>query len=167
MYSGANFDETKNYRFSLWRIWDNKELKILFLMLNPSTANDETDDPTIRRCVNFAKSWGYGGIVVVNLFSLVSSDPAKLLTVTDSIGVDNDSVILKAAGNAEKIVVAWGAFREARARGEDVLRMLYENGYEVYCLGKTKDGHPKHPLYLRSNLKPMIYREAVGLNDQT
>ena len=160
MNKGAIFDGNGTFRLSLTRHWDMEEKqRILFIMLNPSTANAETDDPTIRRCVNFAKSWGYGGIEVVNLFALISSDPTKLLTTTNSIGTNNDLVILNAASRAGKIIVAWGAFGVARVRGEDVLKLLYE--YDIFCLGKTKAGHPKHPLYLRNDLNPMIYREAV------
>lgn len=160
MDKGAIFDGNGTFRLSLTRHWDMEEKqRILFIMLNPSTANAETDDPTIRRCVNFAKAWGYDSLEVVNLFALVSSDPAKLLTTTNSIGTNNDSVILEAASRAEKIIVAWGAFSVARVRGEDVLGLLHE--YDIFCLGKTKAGHPRHPLYLRSDLNPMIYMEAV------
>ena len=108
-----------------------------FIMLNPSTANGETNDPTIRRCVNFAKAWGYGGLEVVNLFSLVSSDPKKLLTVKNSIGEDNDFFIRKCAKGAGKIIAAWGAFSEARRRAEEVLNTLSEIGCEVHCLGMS------------------------------
>lgn len=153
--SGADFDATGKYRFKLWRIWDKSKPTITFIMLNPSTANAQTDDPTIRRCINFARSWGYGGIEVVNLFALVSSESEKLLTTSNSIGTDNDLVILKAASQAAKIIIAWGAFKEAKVRGKDVLGLLYK--YDIYCLGKTKEGHPKHPLYLRKDLEPIIF----------
>ena len=154
--SGADFDQTGKYRYKLWRIWNKDEPTILFIMLNPSTANAETDDPTIRRCLNFAKSWGYGGIEVVNLFALVSSDPEKLLTTPNSIGENNGQVILQASGRSKKIIVAWGAFREAIARGKEVIRLL--DKFDIYCLGRTKSGHPKHPLYLRSDVNPVIYQ---------
>ncbi len=157
MDSGALFDETGKYRYSLWRLWDTSKSIVAFCMLNPSTANAETDDPTIRRCIGFAKTWGYGGLVVVNLFALVSSDPKVLLKDPDATGGDkNDKMIYNAAFKADKIIAAWGAFPEARERAASVINMLMS--LNVYCLGITNDGCPKHPLYIKGDTRPILFR---------
>ena len=160
--STAIFDQTHTHRYLLTRTWDSEKKSVLFIMLNPSTANGETNDPTIRRCINFAKAWGYGSLEVVNLFSLVSSDPKKLLTVKNSIGEDNDSFILEAADSADKIIVAWGAFPEARRRAAKVLNMLSEMGCEAHCLGMSRGGQPKHPLYLPKDVGVVRYVGMKG-----
>lgn len=158
MTKSAVFDETGKYRYRLLREWDDSKPKCAFLMLNPSTANAEDDDPTIRRCIGFAKEWGYGGVEVVNLFALVSSDPKKLLTDNDPVGKLNDEFIFTAICEAGIVVAAWGAFKESRQRAADVLKML--DGIGIRCLGITKDGCPKHPLYIKGNTLPILMREA-------
>jgi hypothetical protein len=154
--SGATFDSTGKYRFSLWRLWDISKPHVVFIMLNPSTANAETDDPTIRRCVNFAKTWGYGGLKVVNLFPLVSAYPKVLLIerhwVQENIA---ENIILDEVKGAGIIVAAWGSFREAQERSLYILNML--DGYPLYCLGVNKDGSPKHPLYIKGDVVPQQY----------
>ena len=133
------------YRYTLTRRWGLSGLgTVLWVMLNPSTADADVDDPTIRRCVDFADRWGYDQIEVVNLYALRASDPAKLLTHPAPSGPENAFHVWDATTRAEIVVAAWGAnkavtrtpmAREIRATGP-------------FCLGRTKAGHPKHPLYV-------------------
>lgn len=136
------------YRYSLRRVWNAHRDWCLFVLLNPSTADSSNDDPTIHRCVSFADLWGYGGLVVVNLFALRSTDPRALYTHPDPVGPKNDAVIAEWAAACPLTVAAWGAHGEFRERGKQVAAELRRLGVEVKCLGMTKGGEPKHPLYL-------------------
>lgn len=139
------------FRYRLTRTWDETLPKLGFVMLNPSTADAEQDDPTIRRCVGFAKREACGGIIVVNLYAFRSTDPAGLKTAVDAVGPDNDRHIGLAIDETEKIVMAWGKLGPIKSRAEAVLRLVRSFGREPHCLGKTKDGHPRHPLMLRND----------------
>lgn len=123
-------------------------LRCLFVMLNPSTADAHEDDPTIRRCVAFARSWGYSTLSVVNLFAFRATDPEKLLNAGEPVGPDNDAWIRSEARRSELIVAAWGTHGYHQGRDEAVLALLREAGKPVYCLGTTRSGQPRHPLYL-------------------
>lgn len=153
---------TGRYRYSLWRIWDQTLPSCTWIMLNPSTADAEMDDPTIRRCMAFAKSWGCGGIYVVNLFAFRATDPQALKSATGDIcGPDNEHWVREAISAAKggPIVAAWGT--HGRFRDEDQ-RMMYflrmELDVQVQCLGRTKDGHPRHPLYVSAATKLEPFR---------
>ena len=146
--AGATFSEDRVYRFRLWRFWDMTSLPICFLMLNPSTANETGLDPTLRRCKSFAKAWGAGGMIVVNLFAVVSAYPEVLLTHPDPVGQGNDEAILRAATESSMVVAGWGAFPKASKRAAEVQELLGRMGYLLRCLGTTKGGCPHHPLYL-------------------
>lgn len=149
---------------------------VTFVLLNPSTADAERDDPTIRRCVSFARAWGFDRLVVVNLYALRATDPSWLRRVEAPVGervefdrgrgvpvyrpltIDspptverNDLEILRAAREAELVVVAWGADAGASVRGPHVAGMLDVAGIKPMCLGETKAGHPRHPLYVRAD----------------
>lgn len=150
-HAGASFDPARRYRYRLWRRWDLLKAPAIFLMLNPSTADEEVLDPTLRRCVGFARSWGFGGIEILNLFALRSTDPEALYSAADPIGPDNDRTIRGLASIADQVVVAWGTHGAFMNRAQHVLGILRETECHVVCLGQTKDGHPKHPLYLRSD----------------
>lgn len=148
------------YRYELTRSWRQGPL-VTFLMLNPSTADAETDDPTIRRCMGFARSWGYSGISVVNLYAYRATDPAWLWTVADPVGPLNDATIKDRALRGP-IVAAWGAKPKARKRARHVLEMIYGmgiNGLVVRTIRRTKDGYPEHPLRLPANLLPRIWED--------
>ena len=144
---GAEFSPNRSYRYRLWRRWGNAA-PAYFCMLNPSTANETDLDPTLRRCVGFAKSWGCGGIVVVNLFAVVSPDPKVLLAHPDPVGPRNDEVLFAAADSAKTFVVGWGAFPEAKERARAIMPVLMCGDRAAMCLGTNADGSPKHPLYL-------------------
>ncbi|MCY7334496.1 MAG: DUF1643 domain-containing protein [Pseudanabaena sp. CAN_BIN31] len=105
---GAVVDKTELYRYSLWREWNIDAPKLVFIMLNPSKADAYIDDPTLRRCIGFAKSWGFGSLLVINLFAYRSTKPSELRQVNDPVGSQNDRYLKKAIKSADKVVVAWG-----------------------------------------------------------
>jgi len=147
--NGAEFSECLKYRYALWRIWDKNKPLIMFIGLNPSTANDTTDDPTIRRVKRFASNWGFGGVYMMNLFGLISPYPEDLQKNNDPLG-DNDGWIEKIASKCDKIIFAWGSFPEAYERAKEVT-----NRYNGYALVINKDGSPRHPLYVKSDIEPI------------
>ena len=158
MKKGAIIDPTELYRYSLWREWDKNAPRIVFVMLNPSRADETTDDPTVRRCISFAQSWGYGYLEVVNLFAYRASNPAELKKIADPVGTENDRYLENAIKLADKILVAWGNHGIFRERYKVVLNLLKSiSETKIYCLGITKKGHPSHPLYIKSNKKPIRY----------
>jgi hypothetical protein len=142
---GATISECGLYRYTLWRRWDDGP-SCLFVMLNPSTADAELDDPTIRRCRHFAKREGCGRFAVVNLFAFRATSPADMKAAADPVGPANAFHIMGEAGNANLIIAAWGAHGSYMGRDKEVLWMLSHR--DIWRLGITKDGHPKHPLYL-------------------
>lgn len=141
------------YRYGLLRRWSKAEFSFAtFVMLNPSTADGTQDDPTIRRCIGFAKSWGLGGLHVLNLYALRSTDPKGLWKVSDPVGPENDrhltSHAMAACNSGWPLVAAWGANAKPD-RVEHVLRL--PGMLSLSALGVTKAGAPRHPLYLRAD----------------
>ena len=120
-------------------------------MLNPNTADAVRDDPTIRRCVAFARRWGYGGVDVVNLFAYRTPHPRELARAEDPVGPRNDRYLRRALRTAELVVCAWGATRVAARRAHAVAGIL--DGAPLHCLGRTRSGAPRHPLYLRADTR--------------
>lgn len=151
--SGAVFSNDRKYRYVLWRIWDDTKPKIMFIGLNPSTASEDLDDPTIRRVKRFAADWGYGGVYMTNLFGIVSPDPSILIESGLDIIGDNDRWLIDISGKCEAILFAWGAFQEAEDRAKRVVAMFED----AICLGVNKNGSPKHPLYIPASTKPVAY----------
>ncbi|MBD8591207.1 DUF1643 domain-containing protein [Peribacillus simplex] len=147
----AIIDETGEYRYSLFRGWDRDLPRMVFIMLNPSTANHYEDDPTIRRCISFAKLWGYGSFEVVNLFAYRATNPKELSSCKDPIGKDNDKFIIDALKRADLAVAAWGTKGKLYNRNIEVLSYL--TNFDLFYLSLTKEGHPKHPLYIKSDEK--------------
>jgi len=152
---GAIISACQKYRYSLWRIWDNTKPNVLFIMLNPSTADADIDDPTIRRCIGFAKSWGYGGVYVGNLFAYRSTNPKELLKAINPIGDDNIFHLQAMSSRCEIAVCAWGnsAIVTKLCKNKPLSVIQIALNY----LELSNDGTPKHPLYLRSDLKPVEY----------
>lgn len=147
--SDAVLSEDGLYRYSLTRTWEPSVWRLAFIMLNPSTADASVDDPTIRRCMGFARKFGYGGITVCNLYAYRATKPADMFAAADPVGPENDgwlSRLLSARGSAQvPVVAAWGA----HARPDRVAAVLAMPGAEVlHCLGYTKAGQPRHPLML-------------------
>ncbi|MBD2303195.1 DUF1643 domain-containing protein [Nostoc sp. FACHB-190] len=145
-----------NYRYLLVREWDINKPQITFVMLNPSTADAEQDDPTLRKCINFAQSWGYGSLEVVNLFAYRATKPRHLRQVADPVGSENDYYLQLATKRAALIIVAWGVNGSFQNRNQEVLSLI--SGQQLlYCLGVTKHGHPRHPLYIKNNTQLIIF----------
>ncbi len=147
---------TGDYRYLLWREWGSNLKTVSFIMLNPSRADAQINDPTITRCINFAKSWGYGRLEVVNLFAYRTPKPSLLKRAAEPIGKDNDRYILESVNRSNRIILAWGNNGTWQQQDFYVLQLL-KNHNHLYCFGITKKGCPRHPLYLRSTIKPVIY----------
>jgi hypothetical protein len=160
MIRAATIDESGLYRYRLERVWSPLiPRRCCFIMLNPSTADGTVDDPTIRRCIGFAKAWGFGAMSVVNLFALRATYPAQLDTAQDPVGPDNDEHIMMETSrkDCELVIAAWGAVGgNWPDRCKEVETITGRNG-GLSCLGLTKDGYPRHPLYLRKNARPMPF----------
>lgn len=155
----ATISACEQFRYSLRRTWSDGGRTVCFIMLNPSTADAEIDDPTIRRCIGFGKAWNFDALEVVNLFGLRATKPVALLASSDPVGPDNDRAIVAAANRAGLIVCAWGGEPFAVDRARFVLSML--RGRHLFCLGLTKSCRPKHPLYIKSDKRPVLWRGAA------
>jgi hypothetical protein len=170
--SGAVFDASGSFRYELWRSWDQTKSEIVFIMLNPSTADDTVNDPTIKRCISFAQTWKYGSLRVVNLFAYRATDHRLLLKTRDPVGPDNDRFIETALrtdgsdlpgsplhgsplpGSHKTVVLAWGNRGALLERGDQVIALAAKHAKRrLRCFGYTKEGQPCHPLYLPGNSK--------------
>lgn len=159
---GATFSSCRRYRYLLWRTWNDltstKLGTVLWVMLNPSTADELVFDPTVRRCFLFTRAWGYRSMEVVNIFGLRSTDPRELYRSSDPVGPDNDKAIMDAAYQADLIVCAWGNHGRYRNRGLHVREHLKTiNRIQLHVLGLTGMQQPRHPLYVRGDLKPEVW----------
>lgn len=145
----GRLSECRNYRYLLTREFGG-DSTCLFVMLNPSSADAEKNDPTIRRCIGFARREGFGRLEVVNLYGFRSASPATLLSAKDPVGPDNDPVIQDALGRADAVILAWGNHAE-KPRTTTIRNLIELSGKPAFCFGLTKLGQPKHPLYLSAN----------------
>lgn len=152
-------DRSDRYRYSLRYCWDATTPQITVVMLNPSTADERKLDPTLRRCVRFAQDWGYGALEVVNLFAVRSPDPAYLRQIPDPVGTANDHFLRSACHAAQWVMVAWGNGGQWQGRDRTFLE-LWPNHQLLYCLGLTKQGQPRHPLYVRRDTVPIRWLPA-------
>lgn len=152
--SGARFSPCGRYRYLLWRIWDEDRPPAVFVMLNPSTADEIDNDPTVERCQRRAKALGFGGLRVVNIFGLRSTDPQALYSDKDPIGPENDETILEATIGAGIVICAWGTHGNFLGRGLQVLSLFRRVGVMPYCLQLNADGTPTHPLYVGYEVLP-------------
>ncbi len=147
----AKFSNCRKYRYALWRIWDDEKPYVLFIGVNPSTADETEDDPTLRRCINYAKSWKkFGGVCMANLFACTPWDPKV------PIGEENDKWLKKLAKKADIIIAAWGNDGAYRGRPQQVIDLIPN---PMYCLKINKSGQPKHPLYA---LKDISLQEVLS-----
>ena len=156
----ATFDATRTYRYRLSRTWDPSGPTVAFVMLNPSTADADVLDPTVRRCVGFARDWGFGSLEVVNLFAFRATDPRDLLRADAPVGAANDRAVLDATAGADRVVVAWGARGTHQGRAEVVAGLLSRARVRSVALGTTRDGQPRHPLYVRADRPPAPWKPA-------
>ena len=155
----AIFSPDRRYRYRLDAALSGADGVCMFLMLNPSAADEAKSDPTVTRCKRFAARWGYGALWVCNLFALRSTDPAALTASEDPVGMENDKRLLNAARAADAIVCAWGNHGAYLGRGDEVLRTLRREGLadKTRHLGMTRRGQPRHPLYLRRDAEPVRF----------
>ena len=149
----ATFSDCRKYRYALSRTWDGKKKTVLFIGLNPSTADENIDDPTIRRCINYAQNWGYGSLLMVNLFAYRATIPTELKNVKNPIGNDNDLHITELLKKADLAVAAWGNEGSLLNRDKDVKKIIPK----LMCLKINKSGQPAHPLYQKKDLKLIKY----------
>lgn len=157
MNRSAILSECTRYRYTLARIWDAGPC-LGFVMLNPSTADATLDDPTIRRCIGFARKWGYGSLVVGNLFAYRATEPDDLKAVDDPIGPANNEHLARIAQGCDRIVCAWGSHRMARGlRAQFVVDHLRDYGANLCALKISKDGSPGHPLYISGDTLPVKF----------
>lgn len=153
------FSPCQRYRYTLWRQWsipggERNGGYVAFIGLNPSTADKTNDDPTVRRCCGFAQAWGFEAMVMLNLFAYISTDPRVILTCADPVGPDNDKWLKRLGRTAAKTVAAWG-IRGGHLNRAQLVRTMFS---ELYCLGTTKRGYPRHPLYVRNDQQLKIWR---------
>ena len=149
--SGAVFSDCRKFRYALWRMWDGDKPLVMIIGLNPSTADEKVNDPTITRCISFARSWGYGGVCVTNLFGFRATAPTELKSYHDPIGKENDAWVHEMAKEAAIKVAAWGNHGKFLNRSVDFLSSLDQ----LHCIKMNKSGEPAHPLYLKAELKPV------------
>ena len=153
MKSAAEFSACRKYRYVLWRTWDETLPLMMIIGLNPSIADAVNNDPTITRCINFAKTWGYGRLCMTNLFAYRATDPNVMKAQIEPIGVDNDFWLKKLARDADKVIAAWGNIGSYLNRSASVSNM-FDN---LYCIGVNKSGEPEHPLYIKADRRPIRF----------
>ena len=154
MQREATLSSCRTYRYDLWRRWGAPTAGYaMFVGLNPSTADEVEDDPTIRRCIGFARDWGYGALCMTNLFAFRATDPQVMKASSDPVGPLNDSTLLELSKRASVVIAAWGTHGAFLERGRNVCEFLPQ----LQCLKKTKHGFPSHPLYLKKSLRPIPY----------
>ena len=158
--SGAVFSDCRKYRYALWRMWDANKPLVMIIGLNPSTADETGNDPTITRCISFARSWRYGAVCVTNLFGFRATAPSELKAYHDPIGKENDAWVHEMAKEAAIKVAAWGNHGKFLNRSVDFLSSLDQ----LHFIQMNKSGEPAHPLYLKAELKPvpMIHRQQAN-----
>jgi len=154
--SGAKLSKDRKYRYRLWRAWNIDKPAVAFIMLNPSTADETDDDPTIRRCLGYAKDWGYGSLIVGNLFAYRTSNPSGLRKCKDPIGPENNERLQSICNDSDLVVAAWGVNGSLYGREDEVMDNL---DADFYALNTTKDGHPNHPLYQPSDADPVPFNK--------
>lgn len=156
--SDATFSPCRTYRYLLWRRWETdwETNFAMFVGLNPSTADETLDDPTIRRCINFAKDWGYSGLCMANIFAYRATDPKDMISIDEPVGAENDRYLLEWSKKAGVVIAAWGNHGSHQGRHDQVLRLIPN----LHCLKVTGAGFPGHPLYLPKTCKPIKY-EAI------
>lgn len=157
MKTGAAFSPCGRYRYNLYRIWDTSKPKVMFIGLNPSTADAVQNDPTVTRCIRYAQSWGYGGMHMMNLFAFRATDPNVMKAEPEPVGSDTDKWLLKIERESTLTLVAWGNHGAHLSRAAHVCALLSE----LHCLKKNKNGYPAHPLYLRAKLQPTSYLFSI------
>jgi hypothetical protein len=153
----AVYDRSRKYRTRLTRVWDESLGVCNFCMLNPSTATAQQNDPTVRRALGYAQRWGFGTLVVTNIFALRSTCPKQLYTSRNPVGPGNDRAILDAAKEADLLVAAWGNHCNHLDRATHIINLLRKHTIDIHCLNTTKQGQPVHPLYQRGDAGVILF----------
>jgi hypothetical protein len=153
----AVYSDCQRYRYLLTRVWDPRGPQALFVMLNPSTATEVQNDPTVERCERRARALGFGAFRVCNIFAWRDTDPKAMRRAADPVGPGNDGAIRESCFWADKIVCAWGTHGAHLGRGPAVERLMRETDRPLHHLGLTRDGHPKHPLYIGYDVQPVLW----------
>lgn len=160
MVSRAVFSRCGAFRYELGRVWDTGAAALAFVMLNPSTADETRNDPTVERCERRARATGFGGVIVVNLFAFRATDPGDMRRAADPIGPSNDRVLETRLPAKSIVVCAWGTHGAYLQRGAQVEALLRRKGHLLHHLGLSRAGHPKHPLYIPYSVEPMPWPAA-------
>ncbi|TKA96112.1 DUF1643 domain-containing protein [Cereibacter changlensis] len=161
--STAVYSECERYRYLLTRTWEPAGRKALFIMLNPSTATEFQNDPTVERCERRARTLGFGAFRVCNIFAWRDTDPKKMRAAADPVGnPENDAAIAGSAPWADQIVCGWGAHGAFLDRGRQVQALLRATGLPLFHLGLNADGQPRHPLYIGYSQQPQPWPERAG-----
>lgn len=158
--SVAVYSPCERYRYALTRTWDPKGRRALFVMLNPSTATEVQNDPTVERCERRARALGFGAFRVTNIFAWRDTDPRKMRAASDPVGPENDAAIVDGAAWADQVICAWGSHGAHLDRGPAVEALLRATGQPLFHLGLTKHGHPRHPLYIGYAHQPQPWPTA-------
>ncbi|HJS39176.1 MAG TPA: DUF1643 domain-containing protein [Burkholderiales bacterium] len=156
--SGARFSACRRWRTLLWRCWDAGKPVANFVMLNPSTADESVLDPTCARARDYVERWGYGALLVTNVFAWRATDPLRMRAAADPVGRGNDAAILRAARSAQLVVCAWGNHGSHLDRSTRVKARLQRAGIALHVLRLNANGEPAHPLYLHSSLWPRPWK---------
>lgn len=159
--SVATYSDCERYRYALTRTWDTSGKRVLFVMLNPSTATEVQNDPTVERCERRARALGFGAFRVTNIFAWRDTDPRKMRAAADPIGPENDTTIADGAAWADTVIAAWGTHGAHLNRGPQVETLLRATGHPLFHLGLSKAGHPKHPLYIAYTQQPQLWAIAA------
>lgn len=152
--STALYSPCERYRYDLMRVWDARAPRLYFVMLNPSKATELKNDPTIERCQRRATRLGYGAMRIGNIFAWRETSPAALKKAAEPTGEANDHLLLDGAAWADDVLCAWGAHGSHKGRGDAVATLLRRTGARLLVLGMTKEGHPRHPLYISYDVPP-------------
>ena len=158
--SEAVYSDCEAYRYSLTRTWDAAGKRVMFVMLNPSTASEVQNDPTVERCERRARHLGFGAFRVTNIFAWRATDPRDMRAAAEPVGPENDQALAQGAAWADQIIAAWGVHGAHRGQGPLVAEQLLAGQTPVYHLGLSKEGHPKHPLYLPYAQQPILWERA-------
>jgi len=156
--SEALYSPCESYRYLLRRDWGHGP-HLLYILLNPSTATEERNDPTLERCERRARALGFGGFAVANIFAFRATDPALLRTAQDPIGPGNDTIMAEASAVAGMVLCGWGHHGAYAGRGSVARQMLHTADATLWCLGLTRAGHPRHPLYLSYRTAPRLWAQ--------
>ena len=152
MKNTAKLSRCRHYRYALWRTWDEAKPRVMFIGLNPSTADETHDDPTLIRCMNFAKAWDYGGVCMTNLFAYRATDPKAMMAYATPVGSQNNKWLTTLAEEAGLVVAAWGNYGNFLNRAHKVKKLIPH----LHCLKLNASGEPAHPLYQPAHMQPIL-----------